>query len=58
MNFLIAQYLELRLNRDQKGMTTVEYAIMLILVASAVLAGGGVLPTQIISIMSSLATAL
>jgi Flp pilus assembly pilin Flp len=58
MNFLIAQYLELRLNRDQKGMTTVEYAIMLILVASAVLAGGGVLPTKIITIMSSLATAL
>jgi Flp pilus assembly pilin Flp len=58
MNFLISQHLKMRLNRDEKGITTVEYAIMLVLVAAGVLAGGSTLPTKITSVMSSLATAL
>jgi Flp pilus assembly pilin Flp len=58
MKFAIAQYLKMRMNRDEKGITTVEYAVMLILVAAAVLAGGSALPAKITSVMSSLATAL
>jgi Flp pilus assembly pilin Flp len=54
----IFQGLRLRVNRDDRGITTVEYAVMLILVAAAVLAGGTDLPTKITSVMSSLATAL
>jgi Flp pilus assembly pilin Flp len=54
----IFQGLRLRVNRDDRGITTVEYAVMLILVAAAVLAGGSDLPTKITSVMSSLATAL
>jgi Flp pilus assembly pilin Flp len=58
MNFLMTQYLKLRMNRDEKGITTVEYAIMLVLVAAAVLAGGSTLPAKITSVMSSMGTAL
>jgi Flp pilus assembly pilin Flp len=54
----IFQGLRLRIKRDDKGITTVEYAVMLILVAAAILAGGSDLPTKITSVMSSLATAL
>ena len=54
----IFQHLRVRVNRDEKGITTVEYAIMLVLVAAAVLAGGSGLPAAITSLMTSLATAL
>jgi Flp pilus assembly pilin Flp len=54
----ISQYFKLSVIRDQQGITTVEYAIMLVLVAAAVLAGGSTLPASITSTMSSLATAL
>ena len=58
MNFAIFQYLKMRLSRGEKGITTVEYAIMLVIVAAAVLAGGSTLPAKITSVMSSIATAL
>ena len=52
---VIAQYLKLRMNRDEKGITTVEYAIMLILVAAALLGGATTLPSAVISVMNSVA---
>jgi Flp pilus assembly pilin Flp len=58
MNFAIFQFLKMRLNRGEKGITTVEYAVMLVIVAAAVLTGGSALPAKITSVMSSLATAL
>ena len=58
MNFGIAQFLRMGPNRDDKGVTTVEYAILLVLVAASVLAVGATLPAKIVSVMSSLATAL
>src|ERR1051326_6467423 len=54
----VAQYFKLRINRDEKGITTVEYAIMLILVAVALLAGATTLPSAVISVMNSIAGAL
>jgi Flp pilus assembly pilin Flp len=54
----ISRYLKVLVNRDEKGITTVEYAIMLVLVAAALLAAGTTLPTAITSTMSSLATGL
>jgi Flp pilus assembly pilin Flp len=58
MKFAISQYLKLRMNRDEKGITTVEYAIMLVLVAAAVLASGTGLGTAISSTMSSVGASL
>ena len=58
MKFVMTQYLKLRMSRDEKGITTVEYAIMLVLVAAAVLTGGSTLPTKITSVMTSLGNAL
>ena len=46
------------MNRDEKGITTVEYAIMLVIVAAAILAGGTALPAAVTSTLSSFAAAL
>jgi Flp pilus assembly pilin Flp len=54
----ISQYLKLRMKRDEKGVTTVEYAIMVIVIGVAILLGGSVLPSAIIKVFSSVATQL
>jgi Flp pilus assembly pilin Flp len=54
----ISRYLRLIVNRDEKGITTVEYAVMLVVVAGAILAGGSALPAAVTSTLSSLAVAL
>ena len=51
----ISQYLKLRMKRDEKGVTTVEYAIMVIVIGVAILLGGSVLPNAIIKVFSSVA---
>jgi len=59
MNFAaISQYLKLRVNRDEKGVTTVEYAVMVIVIGVAILLGGSVLPSAIIKTFSSVALLL
>jgi Flp pilus assembly pilin Flp len=56
MNFAaISQYLNLRMNRDEKGVTTVEYAVMVIVIGVAILIGGTVLPNAIVATFSSVA---
>jgi Flp pilus assembly pilin Flp len=44
------------MNRDEKGVTTVEYAVMVIVIGVAILLGGTVLPNAIIRTFSSVAT--
>ena len=44
--------------RGQKGVTTVEYAVMLVLVAIAVLAFGTGIATSVTGVFSKLASAL
>jgi Flp pilus assembly pilin Flp len=44
--------------KDQKGVTTVEYAVMLVLVAIAVLAFGKGIANSVTSVFSTLASAL
>jgi len=51
----ISQYLKLRMKRDEKGVTTVEYAVMVIVIGVAILLGGSVLPNAIIKVFSSVA---
>ena len=58
MKSMMAHYFRLRVNRNENGITTVEYAIMLVLVAAAVLASGTDLATKITSVMTSLGNAL
>ena len=59
MNFAaISQYLKLRVNRDEKGVTTVEYAVMVIVIGVGILLGGTVLPSAIITTFSSVALLL
>ena len=43
---------------DQRGVTTVEYAVMLILVAAAVLAFGGELSKSVTSVFSAVSSSL
>ena len=54
----ISQYLKLRMKRDEKGVTTVEYAVMVIVIGVAILVGGSVLPNAIVKVFSSVATQL
>ena len=54
----ISQYLKLRMKRDEQGVTTVEYAIMVIVIGVAILLGGSVLPSAIVKVFSSVATQL
>ena len=54
----ISQYLKSRMNRDEKGVTTIEYAIMLIAVAAVVLIAGGTLGRAVSTLLSSIGTAL
>jgi Flp pilus assembly pilin Flp len=54
----ICQYLNLRMKRDEKGVTTVEYAIMLIVIGVAVLLGGTALPTAIKQVFIDVAAKL
>ena len=54
----ISQYLKLRMKRDEKGVTTVEYAVMVIVIGVAILLGGTVLPNAIIKVFSSVAVQL
>jgi Flp pilus assembly pilin Flp len=59
MNFTeICQYLNLRMKRDEKGVTTVEYAIMLIVIGVAVLLGGTALPDAIKQVFIDVAAKL
>ena len=60
MNFATAlsQYLKLRVNRDEKGVTTVEYAVMVIVIGVAILIGGTALPTAIKQVFSTVAGSL
>ena len=44
--------------KDQKGVTTVEYAVMLVLVAIAVLAFGKGIANSVTNVFSTLASAL
>lgn len=44
--------------KNQKGVTTVEYAVMLVLVAIAVLAFGAGIANSVTKVFSSLASAL
>ena len=50
----ISQYLTLRMNRGEKGVTTIEYAVMIVLVAGAVIAFGSTLSGAITGVFSSL----
>jgi Flp pilus assembly pilin Flp len=43
------------MNRDEKGVTTVEYAVMVIVIGVAILIGGTVLPNAIVATFSSVA---
>lgn len=45
-------------NRDERGVTTVEYAVMLVLVAIAVLAFGAGINTSITGVFSQIAAGL
>jgi len=54
----ISQYLKLRMKREEKGVTTVEYAVMVIIIGVAILIGGTVLPNAIVKVFSSVATQL
>ena len=45
-------------DRRQKGVTTVEYAVMLVLVAIAVLAFGKGIATSVTNVFSNVASAL
>ena len=54
----ISQYLKHRMKRDDKGVTTVEYAVMVIVIGVAILIGGTVLPNAIIKVFSSVAVQL
>jgi|SoiMethySBSTD1v2_1073268.scaffolds.fasta_scaffold174569_2 Flp pilus assembly pilin Flp len=59
MNFAaISQYLNLRMNRGEKGVTTIEYAVMIVLVAGAVIAFGTSLSSAITGVFSSIAAKL
>ena len=54
----ISQYLKLRMKRGEKGVTTVEYAVMVIVIGVAILLGGSALPSAIMKVFSSVATQL
>ena len=59
MNFAaISQYLKLRMNRDEKGVTTIEYAVMIVLVAGVVVIFGPSLSGAITGVFSSIAAKL
>jgi len=59
MNFAaISQFLKLRVTRDVKGVTTVEYAVMVIVIGVGILLGGTVLPSAIVTTFSSVALLL
>ena len=47
-----------RIKKDQKGVTTVEYAVMLVLVAIAVLAFGQGIANSVTDVFSKLASSL
>ena len=53
----LANFIQLR-RKDQKGVTTVEYAVMLVLVAIAVLAFGKGIANSVTNVFSSLASSL
>ena len=54
----ISRYLKLRVNRDEKGVTTVEYAVMVIVIGVGILLGGTMLPSAIIQVFSSVGAQL
>ena len=54
----VSQYLTLRMKRNEEGVTTVEYAVMVIVIGVAILLGGTVLPNAIITVFSSVAALL
>ena len=54
----ISQYLRLRANRGDKGVTTVEYAVMVIVIGVGILLGGSILPSAISKVFSSVAAQL
>ena len=54
----IAPYLKFRMNGDEKGVTTVEYAVMVIVIGVTILLAGTVLPNAIVTVFSSVATQL
>jgi Flp pilus assembly pilin Flp len=59
MNFrALSQYLSLRMKRDEKGVTTVEYAIMVIVIGVAVLLSGNAIPTAIVALFNAVAAKL
>jgi Flp pilus assembly pilin Flp len=59
MNFTaISQYLNLRMKRDEKGVTTVEYAIMVIVIGVAVLLSATSIPTAIVALFNAVAAKL
>jgi Flp pilus assembly pilin Flp len=59
MNFTaISQYLNLRMKRNEKGVTTVEYAIMVIVIGVAVLLSGNAIPTAIVALFNAVAAKL
>ena len=54
----ISQYFKLLMSRDEKGVTTIEYAVMIVLVAGAVVAFGPTLASAITGVFSSIITYL
>ena len=52
------QYISLHLRSDEKGVTTVEYAVMLFLVAIAVLLFGQGIANSVTGVFSTIASTL
>jgi len=57
MNLITPIFTALK-NKDEKGVTTVEYAVMLVLVAIAVLAFGKGIANSVTGVFSTLASSL
>jgi len=55
---LVLDYLKTRMRKDEKGVTTVEYAIMLVLVAIAVALFGKGIANSVTNVFSNIASVL